>query len=188
MPPDPVPPSRLCAACASPLVESCPSCRDSSSGGGPGGATEESARLLTGERRVVTVLFADISGFTSLSERMDPEEVRGLMNSCFDLLVPIVEKYGGVVDKFLGDGVMALFGAPLAHEDDPVRALGATLEMLRAVQRLELPGGQRLDLHAAINTGLVVSGGDRLAWAPAVFRDGRHGEPGRAAGGRLAGG
>lgn len=79
---------------------------------------------LSGERRHVTVMFADISGFTPMAERMDPEAVRDLINACFERLVPIVERYGGTVDKFVGDEIMALFGAPVAHEKrvDPARA------------------------------------------------------------------
>jgi class 3 adenylate cyclase len=90
----------------------------------PAAATQQpeiiSAVAQSGERRVVTVMFADISGFTAMSERMDPEQVRSLMNKCFDRLVPIITKYEGVVDKFIGDAIMALFGAPVAHEDDLV--------------------------------------------------------------------
>jgi len=114
---------------------------------------------LAGERRVVTVMFADISGFTALSETMDPEQVRGLMNNCFDQLVPVVERYEGVVDKFIGDEIMALFGAPLAHEDDPARALRAALEIMDTLERFNAEHGTNLGMHAGINTGLVVAGG-----------------------------
>src|SRR5215211_5999158 len=82
-------------------------------------APDRLAAELSGERRFVTIMFADISGFTALAETMDPEQVRDLMNACFEQLVPIVTKYGGVVDKFIGDEIMALFGAPIAHENDP---------------------------------------------------------------------
>jgi class 3 adenylate cyclase len=114
---------------------------------------------MAGERRVVTILFADISGFTALSEKMDPEQVRNMMNACFDQLVPLVEKYGGVVDKFIGDEIMALYGAPVAHEDDPARALRTSLEMMEALKRFNAKYGTNLGMHAGINTGLVVSGG-----------------------------
>ena len=66
------------------------------------------------ERKIVTILFADVSGFTALSEKLDPEEVRNLINACFERLVPIVKKFEGTVDKFMGDEIMALFGAPVA--------------------------------------------------------------------------
>ncbi len=118
-----------------------------------------SALQRPGERRVVTILFADLTGFTALSETMDPEALRNLMNGCFDHLVPIVEKYEGVVDKFIGDEIMALFGAPIAHEDDPARALHAALEMMEALQDFNAQQGSDLGLHIGINTGLVVTGG-----------------------------
>jgi class 3 adenylate cyclase len=114
---------------------------------------------MGGERRAVTIMFADISGFTAMSERMDPEQVRNLMNRCFDHLVPIVEKYEGTVDKFIGDEIMALFGAPIAHEDDPARALRVGLEMQTALRQFNAQHGTDLGMHAGINTGLVIAGG-----------------------------
>ncbi|MCB8945401.1 MAG: AAA family ATPase [Ardenticatenaceae bacterium] len=114
---------------------------------------------LGGERRAVTIMFADISGFTAMSERLDPEQVRNLMNRCFDHLVPIVEKYEGTVDKFIGDEIMALFGAPIAHEDDPARALRVGLEMQEALRQFNAQYGTDLGMHAGINTGLVIAGG-----------------------------
>lgn len=122
-----------------------------------------SARLAepewSGERKLVTIMFADISGFTALSERLDPEEVRSLMNECFDRLVPIIERYGGTVDKFIGDEIMALFGAPVAQENHAEQALLAALEMAGSLA--ELIDRQRIDLqlHFGINTGPVVAGG-----------------------------
>lgn len=111
-----------------------------------------------GERKLVTIMFADLSGFTSLSERLDPEDVREIVNTCFEELVPIVERHGGVIDKFMGDAIMALFGARVANEDDPQRALNAALEMTDALNgiaaRRELP----LGIHFGINTGPVVTG------------------------------
>src|SRR5262249_8771580 len=81
-----------------------------------------SRTALAGERKQVTVLFADVSGFTSLSERLDPEEVHQLMNRAFELMLSEVHRYEGTINQFLGDGVMALFGAPIAHEDHAHRA------------------------------------------------------------------
>ena len=115
--------------------------------------------LAAGERRVVTILFADIAGFTEMSETMDPEQVRSLINQCFDHLVPIIEKYDGSVDKFIGDEIMALFGAPTTHEDDPVRAQHAALEMMQALADFNTRHATHLGMHAGINTGLVVAGG-----------------------------
>ena len=110
------------------------------------------------ERKIVTILFSDVSGFTALAEKKDPEEVRTVMNACFDSLVPIVEKYGGTIDKFIGDEIMALFGAPTAHEDDPERALRAALEMMDAIGGFNRTHGTELDLHIGINSGPVIAG------------------------------
>lgn len=115
--------------------------------------------VLAGERKLVTVMFADISGFTALAETMDPEAVRDLMNDCFERLVPVVEKYEGTVDKFIGDEIMALFGAPVAHENDPERALRAALEMMDALAKFNVERCTDLGLHFGINTGLVIAGG-----------------------------
>jgi predicted ATPase/class 3 adenylate cyclase len=118
-----------------------------------------SAPALRGERKLVTVMFADISGFTALSETMDPETVRDLVNACFERLVPVVRKYGGTVDKFIGDDIMALFGAPTAHEDDPECALRAALEMTETLKTFNLERSTDLGLHFGINTGQVIAGG-----------------------------
>jgi ABC-type oligopeptide transport system substrate-binding subunit/class 3 adenylate cyclase len=117
------------------------------------------APRLPEERKLVTVMFADISGFTAMVERMDPEEARDLVNACFDRLVPTIERYEGTVDKFIGDEIMALFGAPMAHEDDPERALRAALEMMDALSTFNAERKMDLGIHFGINTGLVVTGG-----------------------------
>jgi len=79
--------------------------------------------LALEERRVVTVLFADLVGYTSLAEHLDPERVKRLVEACFERLVADIELFGGRVDKLLGDAIVALFGAPVAHEDDAERAV-----------------------------------------------------------------
>ena len=79
------------------------------------------------ERKVVTVLFCDLVGFTAKAEQLDPEEVRAVLRPYHDRVRSELERYGGTVEKFIGDAVMALFGAPLAHEDDPERAVRAAL-------------------------------------------------------------
>ncbi|PYL46246.1 MAG: hypothetical protein DMF40_13145 [Verrucomicrobia bacterium] len=112
----------------------------------------------TEERKLVTIVFTDVSGFTALSEKLDPEKVRELINACFDWLVPVVQKYEGTIDKFIGDEIMALFGAPIAHEDDAERALRAALEMMDAITAFNHANGTEFGLHAGINTGLVVAG------------------------------
>ncbi len=110
------------------------------------------------ERKIVTILFVDVSGFTALAETLDPEEVRELVNACFECLVPVVQKYGGTIDKFIGDEVMALFGAPIAHENDPERALRTALEMMEAIVSFNREHRTKLGLHIGVNTGPVVTG------------------------------
>src|SRR5207249_71507 len=116
---------------------------------------------LEGERTLVTVLFVDVSGFTALSERLDPEDVHQLMRRAFDLMLAEVHRYEGTVNQFLGDGIMALFGAPIAHEDHAVRAVHAALGIVRALDecRAELaPRGITFRARQGLNTGLVVVG------------------------------
>ncbi|NNE13279.1 MAG: AAA family ATPase, partial [Ilumatobacter sp.] len=110
-------------------------------------------------RRVVTVLFADLVGFTSLSERLDPERVKRLVDDLFERLVADVEAFGGRVDKVLGDAIIALFGAPVAHEDDADRAVRAGLAMQRTVRhfRDEHPA-DAVRMRVGINTGEVLVG------------------------------
>lgn len=117
---------------------------------------------IESERRLVTVMFADVSGFTALSEKLDAEEVSTVLNDCFKGLISIVYKYEGVIDKFIGDELMAIFGAPIAHENDPERAVRCAVEMMEYIERfnslspVSLP--EPLGLHIAMNTGMVVAG------------------------------
>jgi class 3 adenylate cyclase/tetratricopeptide (TPR) repeat protein len=132
---------------------------------------------IQGERRQVTVVFADISGFTGLSERLDPEEVASFVNDCMKELVDAVYQYEGMVDKFIGDCIMAVFGAPIALEDDAERALRATLAMRerleafnrRWIDKLKEP----LSLHIGINSGTVIAGnvGNDLRMSYTVMGD-----------------
>src|SRR3989449_5648021 len=120
-----------------------------------------SASALEGERKQVTVLFVDVSGFTSLSERLDPEEIHRLMRRAFDLMLAEVHRYEGTVNQFLGDGIMALFGAPIAHEDHARRAVHAALGIARALddyQKELAPRGITFRARQGLNTGLVVVG------------------------------
>jgi class 3 adenylate cyclase/tetratricopeptide (TPR) repeat protein len=113
------------------------------------------------ERRVVTVLFGDLTDFTSWAEQLDPERVGSVTSKVLALLAGQVGEYGGHVDKLTGDGIMAVFGAPTAHEDDPERAVRAAWAMQLAVRRLvteELGGGRRLGLRVGLNTGEVLAG------------------------------
>jgi adenylate cyclase len=114
------------------------------------------------DRRPVTVLFADLSGFTTLGERLDPEEVRALQSELFEEMASAIKRYDGFVEKFVGDAVMAVFGAPVAHEDDPERALHAALAMHERAATLsgrwEPRLGIPLRLHVGVHTGPVVAG------------------------------
>ncbi len=112
---------------------------------------------VEGERRQVTVLFGDLSGFTSMSETMDPEQVVEVINKFFDTMVDIAERYGGHIDKFMGDALMVLFGAPVAHEDDPLRACLAAVEMLEAMDRFSAELKMPLAMSIGLNTGEVVA-------------------------------
>ncbi|HQY15139.1 MAG TPA: adenylate/guanylate cyclase domain-containing protein [Ilumatobacteraceae bacterium] len=114
------------------------------------------------ERRIVTIVFADLVGFTTLAERMDPEQVKRLIDACFERLVDVVVEFGGKVDKILGDGMLVLFGAPVAHEDDPERAVRAALRMQETlahyVATSELAGSADIRMRVGINTGEVLVG------------------------------
>jgi len=116
----------------------------------------------SGERKYVTALFSDMSGYTAMSEKLDPEEVKEITSQIFGEISRIIDQYDGFIEKFIGDAVMALFGVPKAHEDDPVRAVKAAREIQERVQALspevEKRVGKPLSMHTGINTGLVVTG------------------------------
>jgi class 3 adenylate cyclase/tetratricopeptide (TPR) repeat protein len=111
-----------------------------------------------GERRQVTILFADLCGFTTISRTLDPEEVRELVGRYTALVDGIVVGYGGTVDKHIGDAVMALFGAPRAHDDDPMRAARAALDIHEALSRMGETTTRPLQAHVGIASGEVVAG------------------------------
>jgi class 3 adenylate cyclase/tetratricopeptide (TPR) repeat protein len=120
-------------------------------------------KSLEGERKLVTVLFADVAGYTSMSERLDSEEVRQIMDGCFKIIMDSVYRFEGTIDKFTGDGVMALFGAPLAHEDHAQRACYAALEMQRALKeygvKVKEDCGFDFKIRVGLNSGPVIVGG-----------------------------
>jgi len=124
--------------------------------------TEKPTAEVEGERKHVTVLFSDLSGFTAMSERLDPEEVKEIMSRVFGEIAQVVAKYEGFIEKFVGDAVMALFGVPKVHEDDPVRAIRAAREvhdLVKAISpKLEQRIGRPLTMHSGVNTGLIVTG------------------------------
>src|SRR5215813_2052692 len=127
-----------------------------------------SRSALEGERKQVTVLFADVAGFTTLAEQLDPEVVHDIINRCFEGITAEVHRFEGTINQYTGDGIMALFGAPIAHEDSPRRAVHAALGIQRELRdyakHLEAERGITLRMRIGLNTGPVVVGriGDDL--------------------------
>ena len=121
-----------------------------------------SRQSIEGERKLVTVLFADVANYTAMSEKLDPEEVHQIMDGCFKILMDEVHRYEGTVDKFTGDGMMALFGAPVAHEDHAQRACYAALGMQRAVkeygEKVKKDCGFDFKMRVGLNSGPVIVG------------------------------
>src|SRR5205809_2090125 len=105
------------------------------------------------ERRVVSVIFVDLEGFTSSAERMDPEEVRAVLSPYHECVRTEIESFGGVVEKFIGDAVMGVFGAPTAFGDDPERAVRAALAVRDSIAALNGDSDHDLRLRIAVNTG-----------------------------------
>lgn len=120
------------------------------------------AARLSGERKVVTALFADVVGSTAMAEQMDPEDWTEMMNGAFDRLSPIIYHYEGTIARLLGDAMLAFFGAPVAHEDDPARAVYAALDILDSIREYATYVKDKYDMNFAIrigiNTGSVVVG------------------------------
>ena len=120
------------------------------------------SRAASSERRPLTVLFADIAGSTAIAERLDPEDWTAIVGEAFACMNQTVERYGGTVARLMGDGVLAFFGAPVAHEDDPERAVRCGLDMVRSIEELDAarrtPGAEELRVRVGINTGHVVVG------------------------------
>jgi class 3 adenylate cyclase/tetratricopeptide (TPR) repeat protein len=117
---------------------------------------------IEGERKLVTVLFADVANYTSISEKLDPEEVHQLMDGCFKLLMDEIHRYEGTIDKFTGDGIMALFGAPIASEDHAQRACYAALAIQRALteygEKVKEECGIEFKMRVGLNSGPVIVG------------------------------
>jgi class 3 adenylate cyclase/predicted ATPase len=143
------PTSRFCGECGTPLAVTTAALPAATfaPAAGPSPATPGAGPVA--ERRLVSVLFADLVGFTTLAEGRDPEVVRELLSRYFDLASEIVARYGGTVEKFIGDAVMAMWGAPTAHEDDAERAVRAALELVASVPTL----GEGIDARCGVLTG-----------------------------------
>jgi class 3 adenylate cyclase/tetratricopeptide (TPR) repeat protein len=147
--------ARFCLACGSPL---------------------DGKQLALETRRTVTVLFCDVTGSTSLGERQDPEQVRRVMSLYYDRARAVLEHHGGTVEKFVGDAVMSIFGIPVLHEDDALRALRAASELRDAIDslnvELEQVFGVRISVRIGVNSGEVIAGnslrGDSFAAGDAI--------------------
>jgi len=126
------------------------------------GTRFEAPRDISGERRVVTMLFCDVRGSTAIAETLDPEEWMDIMNDAFERLIAPVHRYEGTVARLMGDAILAFFGAPTAHEDDPQRAVMAGLDIVTSIgpfrERLARERGLDLNVRVGINTGPVVVG------------------------------
>ena len=145
--------AKFCGGCGQPLGAA------SVQPSAPARAEPPATGSLGGERRQVTILFADIAGFTKLSAALDAEELHGLVSRFFEAADGVIERYGGAVDKHIGDAVMALFGAPVAHGDDPLRAVRAAFDIHEAMGALSQDTGRDLQVHVGIASGEVVAGG-----------------------------
>jgi class 3 adenylate cyclase/tetratricopeptide (TPR) repeat protein len=155
----------------------CPSCGHENPAGAKFcsecGAPLAAAAPATEQRKVVTVVFSDVTGSTALGERLDPESLRRVLARYFELASQVVERHGGVVEKFIGDAVMAVFGVPQVHEDDALRAVRAAAELREALEamnaELERDYATSLSVRIGVNTGEVVTGTEeRLATGDAV--------------------
>jgi class 3 adenylate cyclase/tetratricopeptide (TPR) repeat protein len=161
-------------------MATCPECGQENPEGfkfcGACGAALAVAPAIREVRKTVTVVFSDVTGSTALGERLDPESLRRVMGRYFDEMQAVVERHGGTVEKFIGDAVMAVFGIPVLHEDDALRAVRAAAEMRERLavlnEELERDWGVSIAVRTGVNTGEVVagdaSGGQRFATGDAV--------------------
>ena len=152
--------ARFCAVCGTanePGADFCGECGAALTAGTPAlavAAAPQPRDLPVAERRLVSVLFADLVGFTALSESRDAEEVRELLSRYFETCRRLIDLYGGTVEKFIGDAVMAVWGAPVATEDDAERAVRAALDLVAAVTALgDEVGAEGLRARAGVLTG-----------------------------------
>lgn len=182
--------SKFCMNCGSALQTACPECSTvlpsgarfcfncghemtaGSTAGMDGQSTQEVARQLVddirrqpaseGERRTITLMFCDVTGSTAAAETLDPEAWAQIMGGAFDRFFAPIERYGGTVARLLGDAILAYFGAPIAHEDDPERAVLAGLAILESIEpyaaEVRAKHGIEFGVRVGINTGLVVVG------------------------------
>jgi class 3 adenylate cyclase len=158
------PTEKFCGDCGAALVAAQPRAIQSPTTAAAGSdlriASEHADASLDGERKTVTALFADIKGSTELMRDLDPEEARAIVDPVLQLMMDAVHRYGGYVAQSTGDGIFALFGAPIAHEDHPQRALHVALamqeELRRYADRLRADGKIPVEARVGVNTGEVV--------------------------------
>jgi len=165
--------AKFCNECGSKLQLACPECGKVNPTGSKfcnecgerlerAVEKEKAVPEVEGERKHVTVLFSDLSEYTTMSERLDPEEVKEITSRIFEEIALVVTRYEGFIEKYVGDAVMALFGVPKAHEDDPIRAIRAAREIHELVDSMSPEVaksiGRPISMHTGINTGLVVTG------------------------------
>ena len=172
--------ARFCNECGEKLEMACPSCGKTNPPGSKfcngcgqvlGQAAHppesESAAFMPGappaaERKRITVLFSDLSGYTAMSEKLDPEEVKEITSRIFSEVTGVVDRYDGIIENYVGDAVIALFGVPKVHEDNHLRAIRAARDIHEIVDRIgreyEEKIKRRLTMHTGITTGLVVTG------------------------------
>ena len=179
---------KFCGECGTPLASACPACGMAGTTRFCGGCGAQMAAApapspmassqAVSERRTTTVLFGDLVGFTTLSESRDPEEVRELLSSYFAVASTVVGRYGGTIEKFIGDAVMAVWGVPVAHEDDAERAVRAGLDLVTEVAAL----GARVGVAGLAMRVGIVTGEVAVTLGARQRRHGRRrrGEHGRA--------
>ena len=166
----------MCSHCGAAITKHCPQCQErlplraqyclscglplAHSNVGPLSPASAPSEA-SGERRPATILFSDLTGYTAMNERLDPEEVEAIMRRIKEQAVEIVERHGGIVNQFVGDEILALYGITQAHEDDPLRAVQSAVELHAIVRELspevETRIGQPLRMHTGIHTGLIVT-------------------------------
>ncbi len=164
---------KFCGKCGEQLGISCPKCNSDNlvhfKFCGKCGSqihinhkVEKENKTSQSERKYVTVFFTDLSGYTAMTERLDPEEVRAILNRVFKKISDIIDQFDGFIERYIGDSVMAVFGIPRAHEDDPVRAIHAAMKIHDTVKSMnpwiQEKTGHGISIHTGINTGLVVTG------------------------------
>ena len=167
---------RFCASCGAALAAACPECgfvneaeaKYCGGCGHPLGGVEASSKAdvaaprpatVAGERRQVTVLFCDLAGYTRLTHELGAEAVHDLTDRFFSLVDGLIERFGGTIDKHIGDCAMAVFGAPVAHGNDPERAVRAALAIRDAMPDLSRELGCDLNVHIGLASGQVVASG-----------------------------